>query len=65
MGAALAEPQLTTESDEKPTGLECPACGCRHWYTIETRTQMKYIRRRRQCRHCGRRVTTSERIIGG
>jgi transcriptional regulator NrdR family protein len=47
----------------KPKGLECPSCGCRHFEVLYTRaTPMGTIRRRRQCRHCGRRVTTSERL---
>lgn len=47
----------------KPKGLECPSCGCRHFEVLYTRaTPMGTIRRRRECRHCGRRVTTSERL---
>jgi len=42
-------------------GLRCPDCGCGHWETIYTRPSPKGgIWRRRQCRHCGRRVTTVE-----
>ena len=44
-------------------GLECPRCGCRHFRVIYTRAAWGgRIVRRRECRHCGRRVTTSERI---
>lgn len=42
-------------------GLECPRCGCRHFYVLYTRAvQGGRIRRRRECRHCGRRLTTHE-----
>ena len=45
-----------------PAGLACRNCGCRHWLVVYTRPgPMGSIRRRRQCRHCGLRVTTIER----
>ncbi len=51
--------------DAKPKGLVCPSCGCRHFEVLYTRaTPDGSIRRRRQCRHCGRRVTTTERLGG-
>ncbi len=50
--------------DEKP-GLACPRCGCRHFHVIYTRARWGgRIVRRRECRHCGRRVTTTERVTG-
>ncbi|MGW8256624.1 MAG: NrdR family transcriptional regulator [Thermoguttaceae bacterium] len=45
-------------------GLECPKCGCRHLYVVYTRQRMKKILRVRECRHCGRRITTWEQAIG-
>lgn len=45
-------------------GLECPECGCRHFYVIYTRRRQDRIVRRRQCRHCGRLVLSVERLIG-
>jgi DNA-directed RNA polymerase subunit RPC12/RpoP len=46
-------------------GVECPNCGCRdfrHSHVISTRCPVAGIlRRRRECRHCGRRLTTTER----
>ncbi|MFN7430709.1 MAG: hypothetical protein ACK5TP_09030 [bacterium] len=54
-----AKPQSTS----KPKGLECPSCGRRHFEVLYTRaTPWGTIRQRRECRHCGRRVTTSERL---
>ena len=44
-------------------GLACPKCGCRHFEVLYTRAAVGgVIRRRRACRHCGRRVTTTERL---
>ena len=49
-----AEPQ-----DDR--GLCCRRCGCRHFYVIYTkRTTRNRILRRRECRHCGQRITTYE-----
>ena len=43
-------------------GLECAGCGCRHFRVVYTRPgRQGSIRRRRECRHCGRRLTTVER----
>lgn len=47
---------------EPGAGLECPKCGCRHFRVLYTRPGGKgNIRRRRECRHCGRRLTTVEK----
>ncbi len=59
----MSEPN--TKPDERPVGLECPDCGCRHFYVVYTRpTPNGRIMRRRQCRHCGRRITTFEKTGG-
>jgi hypothetical protein len=46
-------------------GLTCLQCGCRHFEVLYTRRALggKLIRRR-ACRHCGRRLTTSETRLG-
>ena len=42
-------------------GLICRGCGCRHFLTTHTEPLKDgRIRRRRECRHCGRRVITLE-----
>jgi hypothetical protein len=42
-------------------GLDCPRCGCKHFHVLYTRAVLGgRIRRRRECRHCGRRITTHE-----
>jgi hypothetical protein len=45
-------------------GLVCPDCVRRHFCVVYTRQKDGHIERRRQCRHCGRRITTWEREIG-
>ena len=47
----------------EPKGLECPACGCRHFSVYYTEPRCGLIRRRRECRHCGKRITTVEQIL--
>ncbi len=42
-------------------GIECPQCGCRHFYTTHTEPLRDgRIRRRKECRYCGRKVITYE-----
>ena len=42
-------------------GLECPKCGCCHFRVLYTRrTWGGRLLRRRECRYCGRRMTTYE-----
>ena len=49
------------KTDQKRKGLECHACGCRHFLVVYTRpTRDGRIMRRRECRHCGKRMTTWE-----
>ena len=46
-------------------GLACRHCGCRHFHVLYTRLASRgRIMRRRECRHCGRRVTTYEQAAG-
>jgi transcriptional regulator NrdR family protein len=45
----------------QPVGIECPHCGCRHFYTTHTEPLHDgRIRRRKECRHCGRKLVTYE-----
>ena len=45
----------------EPGGLRCLNCGCGHFYVVYTKQVSRgRIRRRRQCRFCGRRITTYE-----
>lgn len=53
--APAADPQV----DKR--GLECRSCGCKHFHVVYTRpTWGGRIMRRRECRHCGKRITTWE-----
>jgi hypothetical protein len=57
-------PKSPERADEQ-RGLVCPKCGCCHFRVIYTRAGWGgRIVRRRECRHCGRRVTTYERVAG-
>lgn len=47
--------------DNRPVGLECRKCGCRHFYVIRTSKRDHKIVRVRECRHCGAKITTFER----
>ena len=58
----MPERRASETTDEK--GIECPSCGCRHFYVIYTRRRADRIVRRKECRHCGKRVITSERLVG-
>ncbi len=61
----MNEPSKIDEANPpEEKGLECPRCGCRHFYVVYNDKQTKRIVRRRQCRNCGRRVTTVEKIVG-
>lgn len=43
-------------------GIVCPRCGCGHFRVVYTRAKLGgRIMRRRECRHCGRRITTWEK----
>jgi hypothetical protein len=42
-------------------GICCPKCRCRHFNTTHTEPLADgRIRRRKECRHCGRRIVTYE-----
>jgi transcriptional regulator NrdR family protein len=47
-------------------GLRCRRCGHRKFRVLYTRPgRAGMIMRRRACRHCGERLTTWERPVGG
>jgi hypothetical protein len=53
-----------TSSSGTGAGLCCPRCGHCRWRVIYTRAGGGRVMRRRECRACGHRVTTWERIVG-
>jgi len=53
--------RFSENANRDERGLLCPACGCRHLRVVYTRpTWGSRIMRRRECRHCGQRVSTWE-----
>ena len=60
-------PQITSPADPtldaaRQRGLVCRHCGCKHFRVIYTRPAWGgRLVRRRECRHCGRRMTTWEK----
>ncbi len=41
----------------------CPYCGHQSSYVVDTRDIGRAIRRRRECRKCGKRFTTYEQVV--
>lgn len=61
----MMEPTKRPAPEETPKGLVCRTCGCRHFRVLYTRPAWGgRLLRRRTCRHCGRRMTTYERVAG-
>ncbi|MEX2388790.1 MAG: hypothetical protein WD534_13005 [Phycisphaeraceae bacterium] len=54
--------ELTTPRDPEERGLRCPRCGCGHLPVVYTRPKPGCILRVRECRHCGKRLSTRERV---
>ena len=53
---------MADKANEDRGGLECRHCGCRHFKVIYTRPWYGgRIMRRRECRNCGKRMTTWEK----
>jgi len=57
-----AKPLTRDKTTRDDLGLACPSCGCRHLPVWYTRQKPGYVLRVRLCRHCGRRLTTRERL---
>lgn len=57
------EPKHEPATRAEPTaGIACPTCGCRDLPVYYTRRARDKTMRRRRCRHCGRMLTTFERL---
>ena len=60
----MAEPNEDKDT-QQAAGLECRRCGCQHFRVIYTRrVRNGQLVRRRECRHCGKRMTTIEQEKG-
>jgi transcriptional regulator NrdR family protein len=62
MNEPQPQPPKTEEGAKK--GIQCARCDCAHFWVLWTRYHIGKIVRRRECRHCGHRITTTERITG-
>lgn len=59
----MKPPAAYNRPAQKAPGIECPSCGCKHLRVLYTRGSIGgRILRRRECRHCGRRLTTYEKV---
>jgi len=59
----MTGPVRQTPKGDGVRGIRCPSCGCGHFRVVYTRRAWGgRVIRRRECRHCGRRVTTSEQM---
>lgn len=61
-------PKLEAEPDpapaSEPRGLRCRHCGCGHFHVYYTRPHRDgSVFRRRECRNCGRMMSTRERPV--
>lgn len=66
VGAPGIKSGLSPAGDEAKTpreGPECRDCGC-HWLPVDrTKRTGNWILRYRHCHHCGKRMTTIEKIV--
>jgi len=47
--------------DGQKAGLVCRACGCQHFHVVYLKRRPNgVVMRLRECRHCGKRITTRE-----
>ena len=60
----MSEYEPTPQPDRPVRGLRCPRCGRRRFNVVYTRPGDAMVMRRRECQHCGTRVTTYERVVG-
>lgn len=55
-----AATRKTWPPKDRPMGLTCPRCGCADLRVRNTRHSQSRIVRYRECRHCGKYLTTYE-----
>jgi len=55
---------MAQEQAQIERGIACSKCGCQHFIVLYTRKVTGgMLRRRRECRNCGHRITTHEAVI--
>jgi transcription elongation factor Elf1 len=60
----MTEKRRKDAPEKPPRSLECPDCGCEHFEVVWVAHKPRKIIRRKQCRNCGRRIRTIERLDG-
>ena len=61
----MTQPLGSHTNEPEIRGIRCSKCGCFHFRLIYTRrVLLGRLIRRRECRHCGRRIMTAETIRG-
>jgi len=56
---------MSARQGQDDEGIKCPNCECRHCPVVKTKPWHNKTRmRQRVCRHCGRRFSTRERVMG-
>ena len=61
MGEHVTQRKTWDPAQDK-RALECRWCGCRHFRVVYTRERVGGIRRKRECRNCGKPMWTMERL---
>ena len=58
----MNQPTAAKPDPREQRGLVCHRCGCEQFRVIYTRRAWGgAVRRRRECRNCGKRISTTER----
>jgi DNA-directed RNA polymerase subunit RPC12/RpoP len=52
-----------SEAESENVGIECRRCGCRHLPAYMTVRVRETIKRYRECRNCGLKITTKETFL--
>ncbi len=60
---AAPPPQAPIVPEGRYEGLQCRACGCRHFYCDHTERKGRMIVRYKHCRNCGKKIVTTERAV--
>jgi transcriptional regulator NrdR family protein len=59
----MSNPTESPATPLPPVGLRCWNCGHRELRVVYTRHRPDEVQRRRECRRCGKRFTTWERML--
>ena len=62
MDGADGNPMVLDNAEKDRRGLVCHWCGRKHFQVIYTRERIGGLRRKRECRNCGKPMWTMERL---